>query len=123
MSHPLGEKEGAMWKILLFLLSTSASSASAHLLTDSLDLTLVGEDENSQDRNSNVVPSENLSSNSSEAGEEIEVAENSTITSIKKQQGLAKRVFVTSLAFEESGEGTKQEENRLIFLDFKINED
>ena len=120
MSHPQGEKEGAMWKIPLFLLSTSAS---AHLPTDSLDLTLVGEDQNSQDRNSNVVPSENLSSNSSEAGEEIEVAENSTITSIKKQQGLAKRVFVTSLAFEESGEGTKQEENRLIFLDFKINED
>ena len=120
MSHPLGEKEGAMWKILLFLLSTSASSASAHLLTDSLDLTLVGEDQNSQDRNSNVVPSENLSS---EAGEEIEVAENSTTTSIKKQKGLAKSVFVTSLAFEESGEGTKQEENRLIFLDFKINED
>ena len=109
-----------MWKIPLFLLSTSAS---AHLPTDSLDLTLVGEDQNSQDRNSNVVPSENLSSNSSEAGEEIQEAENSTIRSIEKQQGLAKSVFVTSLAFEESGEGTKQEENRLIFLDFKINED
>ena len=107
-----------MWKIPLFLLSTSASSASAHLPTNSLDLTLVGEDENSQDRNSNVVPSENLSSNSSEmtlAGEEIQVAENSTIGSIIKQQGLAKSVSVTSLAIEESGEETKQEENRLIF--------
>ena len=99
-----------MWKIPLFLLSTSAS---AHLPTDSLVLTLVGEDQNSQDRNSNVVPSENLSS---EAGEEIEVAENSTITSIKKQQGLAKSVFMTSLAIEESGKETKQEENRLIFI-------
>ena len=50
------------------------------------------------------------------AGEEIQVAENSTIGSIKKQQGLVKSVFVTSLAFEESGEETKQEENRLIFI-------
>ena len=52
-----------MWKIFLFLLSTSASPASAHLFTDSLDLTLVGEDQKSQDRNSNVVPSVNLSRN------------------------------------------------------------
>ena len=89
---------------------------SAHLLTDSLDLTLVGEDQNSQDRNSNVVPSVNLSSNSSEAGEEIQEAENSTIRSIEKQQGLAKSVFMTSLAIEESGKETKQEENRLIFI-------
>ena len=109
-----------MWKIFLLLVSISAFSSSARVLTDLLDLSLAAEDnvtlvsDSSQDRNSIVVPSdeENISSNSF-ADEDIQEAENLTSTSIKKkQQGLAKGDYVTSL--EESGEHIKREENRLI---------
>ena len=105
-----------MWKIFILLVSTSAFSSSARVLTDSLDLTLAAEDDVTlvSDRNPIVVPSdeENISSNSF-ADEDIQEAENLTSTSIKKkQQGLAKGDYVTSL--EESGEHIKREENRLI---------
>ena len=105
-----------MWKIFLLLVSTSAFSSSARVLTDSLDLTLAAEDDVTlvSDRNPIVVPSdeENISSNSF-ADEDIQEAENLTSTSTKKkQQGLAKGDYVTSL--EESGEHIKREENRLI---------
>ena len=101
-----------MWKIFLLLVSTSAFFSSARVLTDSLDLTLAAEDDVTLV--SVVVPSdeENISSNSF-ADEDIQEAENLTSTSIKKkQQGLAKGDYVTSL--EESGEHIKREENRLI---------
>ena len=101
-----------MWKIFILLVSTSAFSSSARVLTDSLDLTLAAEDDVTLV--SVVVPSdeENISSNSF-ADEDIQEAENLTSTSIKKkQQGLAKGDYVTSL--EESGEHIKREENRLI---------
>ena len=103
-----------MWKIFILLVSTSAFSSSARVLTDSLDLTLAAEDDVTLDRNPIVVPSdeENISSNSF-ANEDIQEAENLSSTSIKKkQQGLAKGDYVTSL--EESGEHIKREENRLI---------
>ena len=110
-----------MWKIFLLLVSISAFSSSARVLTDLLDLTLADEDDvtlasdSSQDRNSIVVPSdeENISSNSF-ADEDIQEAEIFTSTSIKKKQDLAKGVYVTSLVIEESGEHIKREENRLI---------
>ena len=103
-----------MWKIFILLVSTSAFSSSARVLTDSLDLTLAAEDDVTLV--SVVVPSdeENISSNSF-ADEDIQEAENLSSTSIKKkQQGHAKGDYVTSLAFEESGEHIKREENRLI---------
>ena len=110
-----------MWKIFLLLVSISAFSSSARVLTDLLDLTLADEDDvtlasdSSQDRNSIVVPSdeENISSNSF-ADEDIQEAENLSSKSIKKQQGLAKGVHVASLVIEENGEHIKREENRLI---------
>ena len=103
-----------MWKIFLLLVSTSAFSSSARVLTDSLDLTLAAEDDVSLVSVVVLSDEENISSNSF-ANEDIQEAENLTSTSIKKkQQGLAKGDYVTSLAFEESGEHIKREENRLI---------
>ena len=101
-----------MWKIFLLLVSTSAFSSSARVLTDSLDLTLAAEDDVSLVSVVVLSDEENISSNSF-ADEDIQEAENLSSTSIKKkQQGLAKGDYVTSL--EESGEHIKREENRLI---------
>ena len=101
-----------MWKIFLLLVSTSAFSSSARVLTDSLDLTLAAEDDVSLVSVVVLSDEENISSNSF-ADEDIQEAENLSSTSIKKkQQGLAKGDYVTSL--EESGEHINREENRLI---------
>ena len=110
-----------MWKNVL-LLFASASACSA-CITNSLDVTLAGEDnhtdvtlstENSQDSNW-IEGKESIPSNSvdvSLAGEGIEAAKR-----IKKQVSLAKRVDVTtSLAIGESEEKIKQQKNRLIVL-------
>ena len=107
-----------MWKIAL-LLFARASAGSAYI-TNSLDVTLAGEDdhpdvslstENSQDSNW-IEGKESTPSYSVDvtlAGEGIE--------RIKKQVSLAKSVDVaTSLVIEESEEKKKQQENRLIVL-------